>query len=53
MCVCCEVLEGHKGHRGAQESMVMRVVMVKQDHIAMICVRGSGSSLGVERRDML
>lgn len=56
VCVCCEVLEGHKGHGGAQERTSLRAVMVKRHHVAMmwvcLCVIGSGGSLDVETGDM-
>lgn len=35
VCVCCEVLEGHKGHGGAQERRGMKAVTVKGDHAAI------------------
>lgn len=57
VCVCCKVLEGHKGHGGAQERGSMRAVMVKWHHVATtwvhVCVKGSGTSLGVETGDVI
>lgn len=35
--VCCEVLEGHKGHRGAQERANATAATVKRDHGAVRC----------------
>ena len=59
VCVCarCKVLEGHKGHRGAQEKMNANAAVEKPDHIAMISKRvhaiGDRKSLDVETGNML